>query len=397
MQGSRARTCVAAAAVLVALLPGPGTANADSHGDLRSERDRVRREQAEAASQVDALRGSQAEVGAALATLAANVTAEEARLADAQRAAAEAKAAADAARVAADAATAELAAMEQQVRLLAVEAYMSAGSQDSARVFLESDDLTEAIQRRELLEHRQGSQADAVDRLRAAREDLDIARGEADAASQRAAEHQAGVEQQLADLQVARNQQQAVLNDVEARLNATLAEAASLASLDAELSAQIARREAELAAQAARARAAGSGSGGGARIPVPSGPVALATVRGITVNVDIADELDAMLAQAATEGHTFAGGGYRSPDDQWRLREANCPDPASSPPSACSPPTAYPGYSMHERGLAIDFTHNGRLITSRSNPGFVWLAANANGYGFYNLPSEPWHWSTNGN
>ncbi len=26
-----------------------------------------------------------------------------------------------------------------------------------------------------------------------------------------------------------------------------------------------------------------------------------------------------------------------------------------------------------------------------------WLAANASSYGFYNLPSEPWHWSTTGN
>jgi D-alanyl-D-alanine carboxypeptidase len=52
---------------------------------------------------------------------------------------------------------------------------------------------------------------------------------------------------------------------------------------------------------------------------------------------------------------------------------------------------------MHELGLAIDFTLNGSLISSRSNPGYQWLAANAGGYGFYNLPSEPWHWSVNGN
>ncbi|MEY2426157.1 MAG: hypothetical protein QOI61_1729, partial [Actinomycetota bacterium] len=39
----------------------------------------------------------------------------------------------------------------------------------------------------------------------------------------------------------------------------------------------------------------------------------------------------------------------------------------------------------------------GSIITSRSNPAFKWLAANAKTYGLYNLPSEPWHWSTNGN
>jgi len=51
---------------------------------------------------------------------------------------------------------------------------------------------------------------------------------------------------------------------------------------------------------------------------------------------------------------------------------------------------------MHERGLAIDFTNNGRLISSRSDPAYVWLSANAGTYGLHNLPSEPWHWSTTG-
>jgi LAS superfamily LD-carboxypeptidase LdcB len=52
---------------------------------------------------------------------------------------------------------------------------------------------------------------------------------------------------------------------------------------------------------------------------------------------------------------------------------------------------------MHERGLAIDFTHNGSIISSRSSPAFQWLRANAGRYGLHNMPAEPWHWSTNGN
>jgi D-alanyl-D-alanine carboxypeptidase len=51
---------------------------------------------------------------------------------------------------------------------------------------------------------------------------------------------------------------------------------------------------------------------------------------------------------------------------------------------------------MHERGMAIDFTYNGRTIGSRSSKAYKWLKAHAASYGFYNLPSEPWHWSTNG-
>jgi D-alanyl-D-alanine carboxypeptidase len=51
---------------------------------------------------------------------------------------------------------------------------------------------------------------------------------------------------------------------------------------------------------------------------------------------------------------------------------------------------------MHEQGLAIDFSADGGFIESRSDPAFRWLAANAGRFGFANLPSEPWHWSTTG-
>ncbi len=51
---------------------------------------------------------------------------------------------------------------------------------------------------------------------------------------------------------------------------------------------------------------------------------------------------------------------------------------------------------MHERGLAIDFTCNGSLISGHGNPCYQWLSAHAAAYGFYNLPSEAWHWSVNG-
>ncbi len=411
-----------AALALVLVVTVAASASGAPNDDPRAERDRVRRQAAEVAAQVNALQGNQADVSAALGTLAANVAAEEAKLADAKRAAQEAATAAAVARAAADAAAAELSGMEDQVRGLAVQAYMAAGADDEAEVFLESDNLGVAIQRRELLQHRQGSQTDSVDRLRAAREDMDIARADADAASQRAAEQQAAVEQQLTSLQTARDQQQTILNDVEARLDASLSEAAGLATLDAQLSQQIAQQEAELAARAraaaaaAAAAAARSGGGGGSSgggssggggggggggssppsNPFPAGDISLVTVRGITVNAQIASALESMLAAAEADGYSFAGSGYRSPDAQWALRQAHCPDPVNSPPSACSPPTARVGSSMHELGLAIDFTYNGRLISSRSNAGYAWLAAHANGYGFYNLPSEPWHWSVNG-
>jgi LAS superfamily LD-carboxypeptidase LdcB len=118
------------------------------------------------------------------------------------------------------------------------------------------------------------------------------------------------------------------------------------------------------------------------------------------VNAAIADQLARLLDAARADGISLGGSGYRDTNAQISLRRQNCgtSDYAvwDMPPDLCSPPTARPGLSMHEQGLAVDFTANGRFIASRSDPGFVWLAANAGRFGFRNLPSEPWHWSVNG-
>ena len=52
---------------------------------------------------------------------------------------------------------------------------------------------------------------------------------------------------------------------------------------------------------------------------------------------------------------------------------------------------------MHEQGLAIDFTCDGGGTVSRGTSCWTWLSSHASEYGLYNLPSESWHWSTNGN
>ena len=126
----------------------------------------------------------------------------------------------------------------------------------------------------------------------------------------------------------------------------------------------------------------------------------LVTVRGITVNAAIAGPVGELLAAAQADGLTFTGGGYRSPERQVELRRQHCGTSYYAvdemPSSQCSPPTARPGRSMHERGLAIDFNCGGELVDSRSDPCFRWLDANAARYGLVNLPSEPWHWSVNG-
>lgn len=128
----------------------------------------------------------------------------------------------------------------------------------------------------------------------------------------------------------------------------------------------------------------------------------LATVGGgITVDGSIAGNVQGLLDEAAAAGFTLTGSGYRSHQRQIELRRQNC-GPSDyaiyqMPSSQCSPPTARPGSSMHEVGLAIDVSCNGTLIESRSSACFRWMAAHAPSFGLLNLPSEPWHWSVNGN
>ncbi len=129
--------------------------------------------------------------------------------------------------------------------------------------------------------------------------------------------------------------------------------------------------------------------------------VLIVDVEGIQVNSEIAVSLAALLEAARLDGFNLSGGGFRDPAAQIALRRANCgtSDYAvwEMPASECSPPTARPGQSLHETGHAVDFTNDGALITSRASAAFVWLEANAPGFGFFNHPAEPWHWSINGN
>jgi hypothetical protein len=130
-----------------------------------------------------------------------------------------------------------------------------------------------------------------------------------------------------------------------------------------------------------------------------AGNVPLVRVEGITVHEAIAEQVAGLVQAARADGFTLAGGGYRDPGQQVALRRRHCGVSQYAiyemPSSQCSPPTARPGTSNHERGLAIDFTCDGGSIR-RGSACFRWLSANAPAFGLRNLPSEPWHWSVDG-
>jgi hypothetical protein len=212
-----------------------------------------------------------------------------------------------------------------------------------------------------------GFQSDVEDQLSSTRQDLELKRKLAEGAARTAADRSRAAAGAVASLRASQAQQLRLVGAAEARYQASLSEAA-------------------LASRSRR---------------VPGSRISLTTVHGITVASSIAGNLDRMLNLADSEGYRFGGSGYRSPDGQVAARRRNCGsshyDIYEKPAGSCHPPTARPGQSMHEQGLAIDFTYNGSVIHGRDNAGYRWLKSNAARFGFYNLPSEAWHWSVNGN
>lgn len=371
--------------------------------ELRADRERIQQEAAAQALQVDAATADFDVLAAALDDLNALVDLQEARLADAEQAvrSSEVLVAQGLAREAEIAAEVdELTADVSRLALVAFTGEGGAASQDLTAVLL-ADDPTEAMRQRSLLEFQTGSLGDGIDALRALTAEVELVsarRQEAALAAEASRAEALDRQMQLADAQAA---QAELVLATENRLEARLAEAAVLASRDANAAALISQQEEVIAARiraeaARRAAELAARSAGAPRIIVA--PEDIATVQGIQVHESIAWKVEELLNAAAADGVDLSGWGFRDNAEQIRLREQNCGssefDIWERSASTCSPPTARPGTSNHERGLAIDFTYNGASMTTHSNPGFQWLANNASRWGFVNLPSEPWHWST---
>jgi len=415
-RGLRAPALVVAGALgLSTLLALPLASNPSVSADTAAEQREVKRQRAALAGQIDALEASDAEVSAALAALDANVRSTRAQMADAQAAADAADARAQQAEDAARATEAEIERLRSEVVSAAVDAYVRPEGDDVLDVFTESS-ANDANTRQALLDVANGNRLDAVESFRSAQRQLEDQRDAAEAAREEAESRREGLATKVSGYESAQAEQQRVADQVSSRLDSKLAESQSLAALDAQLAKKIADEQAAIAAQLAAARAAaaaasasrsgsggssgGGGGDGGGPVTVITRPDGLTTVRGITVAGAIAGNLASLLEAASAAGINLGGSGWRDSAGQVELRKQHCGTSNYAiyqmPPDACRPPTAIPGRSKHEKGLAVDFSVNGSAIQSRSDPAFQWLAANAGRYGFANLPSEPWHWSNDG-
>ena len=401
------RRALAVVLTAVSLTPSISAAQERDPGATEQERDEVRARQAQVVIEVDALEAKDAEVQAALAEIERNVARQRSELEQAARVQAQSEAELAKATQAVADAQHQIDDLNKQADRLVVDSFVNPPS-DYALEPLRAGSMTDAAVIQAVLEMQGERDAQVLERLDQAHEALATEQAtRADAAAEAEQTREAAA-QELGDVEAALGQQQAFAADLEERLNAKLAEAESLRTLDAALSDRLAREQEALAAQLAAVQAAQEQAPpadvASAEItPVPGG---LATVTcpgggSITVAGSIAGNVQALLDAAAADGVMLCGGGYRDPEEQIQLRMEHCGTSYYAiyemPASQCDPPTAIPGTSMHEQGLAIDFTCNGGGTVSSGDVCWDWLQANAVGYGLYNLPSEPWHWSTNGN
>lgn len=379
----------------------------DTQTNAEIERIREERRAAEAAAtskagEVDVADAELEEVAAALAAVNSSVNSQQGRVDNAQRQLADAQVTLADSEAAVIEGEALIAALEDRLAAQAISSFVN--QNETSTVIVESDDPNLGLRMQVLIDEVTQSGVDLVDSLRAAREDLEVEQGIAEQAALDAETLSTELAGELVTLEDSQAVQAELTAAAEERFNSLLAEQASLEALGVVLAAEEQQAQADLAAELARQASpppAGGGGGGGS---TPTAPVSSSEIvnvgSGIWVHSSIADNITRLLADAAAANVPLAGGGYRDPAGQIAVRKNNCGTSNYAiyemPASSCRPPTARPGTSMHERGLAIDFTYNGRIIGSRSGPAWDWLKANASNYGLFNLPSEPWHWSTSG-
>jgi hypothetical protein len=362
----------------------------------RAKQAKVRQQRIAASRKVTQLKTADKETAATLAALTDDVKDQNAALgaakrqvADAEAEVAEAKAQASETRQAID----SLSNVRQQA---AIDAYVQPQVQ-RLNSMLNNRDLAEASQASVYREIGNRGRADTLDELQALEEDNRLALAKAKRAEEKRRARKSAAAKRLKALQASQARTSKYADLVEDQLDHYLSEAESLKNIDAIVSKQVAAQTAAYERQLRIAQRNGvkSAGTGGARLPdIPTG-----STNGIVVAASIRGKLAALIAAAARDGVILSGGGYRSSAGQLAVRRRNCGTSSYAvyqmPSSSCRPPTAKPGRSQHERGLAIDFTQNGRALR-RSTSGYRWLRANAAKYGFFNLPSEPWHWSTTG-
>jgi LAS superfamily LD-carboxypeptidase LdcB len=377
----------------------PYPVGAASSADARTQQQDLRKKKAALAAQVDTLKATNTELTQALGALDDNLRAEQTDLDAANEQVAAIESQVTDLTSQQDAAQARVDALRTQMTESAIDRYMHPTSNQSVFV-AQTADINAAVAKQAMLDFTSARNNDAAEQYRAAIADLDSLQKQKADALVRAQAARNNVAMRVSSVSTARGQQANVLNAAKQRINGVL-EDADLVNKDLKTADAAVKKQddADLAALQERLNR----SKGGAT-PPPANVTDMVWVSGpggqIQIHKSLSSKLGAMLSAAGADGVTFGGSGYRGSERQIELRRQNCgtSDYAvyKMPPFSCRPPTALPGSSNHERGLAVDFSVSGAML-SRGSAGYNWLSRNGAKFGFYNLPSEAWHWSYDGN
>ncbi len=373
----------------------------------------IRAERAQVAAALDTSTATLAQIRSALSTLDRNAASQRAALATADRRVWAAAVTVQRLRTQVRSLSRQAVVLKDEMRRRAVAAYVDPPG-DAIWAALEDHDYLTVSKRLFFIGLRADTDSKVAANLDQTQSRLGRRQRQASAARRDATAERAKRNHQLDVTRAAEAQQQQLLIRVRATIASQLQRSIHLAATDRALSAQIAAHQAQLQAQLLAAQAPTvttptpvdtESPTGGETAPLPPGTtpttgapagVSLCTVGGITINCIIEDQVAELLTAARNDGLNMTGGGYRDPAQQIELRREHCGTTYYAiyemDPSACHPPTARPGTSQHEVGLAIDFDNS----RTHDSVGYKWLAKHAATYGFYNLPSEPWHWSTSG-
>jgi hypothetical protein len=368
--------------------------------------------------EIDPLRADDADIDSAFTDIRENVMAQRALLATAEQAVVEAQTALTAAQSVVAETQVEIDFWVAESDLVVVQSFITSPS-ESAIDALDASTAIDATVKQTILDLQADADADVLAELDAAQQRLEDEQVVEQEAADTAAQAVSDAEGALSDLESAVSQQTAFTNEVEARLERDLGEIEALRETDPELAAALEAQTSQLAAQIAESRrilddeAALEAAGvAPADSDAAQGPITITVEGGLAVvscpeglgSIEVAGviarDLQGLLNLAAEQGLPLCGNGWRDPAEQIALRRAHCGSSNyaiyQASASSCSPPTARPGTSMHEQGLAIDFTCGSLGTVGWGDRCHDFLRANAAGYNLYPLSSEPWHWSPDG-
>lgn len=257
---SKPRSLIISVVVLALVLTGVPSGAQSSK--TRAEREKVRQAKAQEARDLQPLVAEDRELEEAVAVMAAEVAAQEAKV--------------ESARQAVEAAEAEIASLQQKIKDLraerevlvaearerAIAAYVGR-EDDRFEEFVRSENINEASHKQELLTTVQGSEADAKERLRSVEEDLELAEVEAQDLAAELRRRRAEEDKRLAELDDKKAELEQMEANLQARIDAVHAEIADLEREEAGLTKLL---QQQLAAEAEQA------SGGDGNTPIGPPP-----------------------------------------------------------------------------------------------------------------------------